>query len=171
MAGPSYDDELDGSNDVRGAVPCQYFGEGVGSNDEVELIVRRQAAPQALDRIDGVTLSRARFDIGSLKQRFPFTSKLHHPQTIGVGSGCVGLMRRVRRRHEHDAIELELMYRFPGHREMRAVDGIEGTAEDCELQFRLLSAQPRAMVDVISGAMAQDLTSGPSVAFPVQLFD
>jgi len=72
MARPADHDEVYGVDHIRCTVPGEDFSEGVRSDDEVELVFSREAAVEALDCIDGVAFSAARFNVGGLEGGLAF---------------------------------------------------------------------------------------------------
>jgi len=72
MARPADHDELHGADDIGCTMPGEDFSEGVRSDDEVELVISREAAVEALDCIDGVAFSAARFYVGRLEGGLAF---------------------------------------------------------------------------------------------------
>jgi hypothetical protein len=133
---PRYDDELGQAEDVLPTAPTGYFGEGIRTDDEEQALAGRV---QFLDGVDGVAFFVAIFEARWLKAGVGSASKFHHAVTVFIaGSGGFQLVRRIRCRNEEHSLERELIRGLASHCEMRAMDGVESSAEDCSSQVYIV---------------------------------
>src|ERR1035438_8895658 len=131
VTGTADHQETNAAHHVAPAVPGADLSEGVGADEEVQLVRGGEAGAYFLYGIDGVTALRVFLEAGDFEARVALAGEFGHADTIGVRRvGDAGLVRRMGGGDEEDAVEAVACGGLAREGEVAIVDGIEGAAED-----------------------------------------
>ena len=135
VAGTRDHQETNAAHHVAPPMPGADLGEGVGADEEVQLVRRGETGAYLLYGIDGVTARRVFLEAGDFEARVGLAGEFCHADTIGIRRvGDAGFVRRMGGWDKEDAVEAEASGGLARQGEMAIVDGIERAAEDRQFQ-------------------------------------
>ena len=136
-AGAADDEEPHGADDLAPTVPGANFGEGIGTDQEVELVARGERGADFFDGVDGVAACGVLLEARDFEGGVGAAGELSHVDPVLVrGVGDAPLVRRVRGGDEQNTIEVESSRGLAGDGKVRLVDGVECAAEKREPHTR-----------------------------------